>query len=241
MAIVSQENILSILTTFNPWWQNGVVPKAFVKEFHRSSYYTCRKSLLSDLRRIVVMSGARRTGKTTIMYQLIHDLLEQGVKPQNILFFTFDHPVIRMAGMDQILNIYKNNISDDEHFYMFVDEVQFDKDWTNYLKMAYDMNPDMRSVATGSASAAIEDDVRESGAGRWTVIKVTTLSFYEYCALKGISKAQSVDDVFRIHTLSKQQQTQLMMGLSDLQIHLMRYMQIGGFPELVKTEDVPYA
>ena len=40
MAIVSQENILSILTTFNPWWQNGVVPKAFVKEFHRSSYYT---------------------------------------------------------------------------------------------------------------------------------------------------------------------------------------------------------
>lgn len=63
MAIVSQENILSILTTFNPWWQNGVVPKAFLKEFHRSSYYTCRKSLLSDLRRIVVMSGARRTGK----------------------------------------------------------------------------------------------------------------------------------------------------------------------------------
>ena len=50
-----------------------------------------------------------------------------------------------------------------------------------------------------------------------------------------------MDDVFRIHTLSKQQQTQLMMGLSDLQIHLMRYMQIGGFPELVKTEDVPYA
>ena len=138
------------------------------------------------------------------MYQLIHDLLEQGVKPQNILFFTFDHPLIRMAGMDQVLNIYKNNISDDAHFYMFVDEVQFDKDWTNYLKMAYDMNPDMRSVATGSASAA----------GRWTVIKVTTLSFYEYCALKGISKAQSVDDVFRIHTLSKQQQTQLMMGLS---------------------------
>ncbi len=80
MAIVSQENILSILTTFNPWWQNGVVPKAFVKEFHRSSYYTCRKSLLSDLRRIVVMSGARRTGKTTIMYQLIHDLLEQNLE-----------------------------------------------------------------------------------------------------------------------------------------------------------------
>lgn len=49
MAIVSQENILSILTTFNPWWQNGVVPKAFVKEFHRSSYYTCRANHFSAI------------------------------------------------------------------------------------------------------------------------------------------------------------------------------------------------
>lgn len=241
MAIVNQENILSILTNFNPWWKSGVVPKAFVKDFKRSGYYVCKKSLQSDLRRIVVMSGARRTGKTTIMYQIISDLLNDGVNPQNILFFTFDHPVIRLAGMDQVLSIYQNNISNDEHFYMFVDEVQFDENWTHYLKMAYDMNPEMRSIATGSASAAIEDDVRESGAGRWTVVKVPTLSFYEYCELKQIEKSQNVSDVFGIHKLSKQEQTQLIMGLSDLQIHLMRYLQLGGFPELVKTEDYAYA
>ena len=39
--------------------------------------------------------------------------------------------------------------------------------------MAYDMNPLMHAVATGSASAIVEDNVRESGAGRWTVIKNT--------------------------------------------------------------------
>ena len=89
MAIVNRENILSILVNYNRWWQSGIVPKEFIKDFKRCGYYTSKKALNSDLRRIVVMSGARRTGKTTIMYQLIADLLEKGIKPQNILFFTF--------------------------------------------------------------------------------------------------------------------------------------------------------
>ena len=136
MAIVNAGNILSILYTMNPWWQTGIVPKAQVKDFRRNGYYTCQKALESDLRRIVVMSGARRTGKTTIMYQIISELLAQGVKPQNILFFTFDHPVIRMTGIDSLLSIYHNSISNDEEFWLFVDEVQFDKNWTHYLKIA---------------------------------------------------------------------------------------------------------
>ena len=241
MAIVNAANILSILTNMNPWWQSGVVPKYFIKDFKRNGYYTCKKTMESDIRRIVVMSGARRTGKTTIMYQLISDLLESGVKPQNIIFFTFDHPVIRATRVDEVLNIYKNNICSDEEFYLFVDEVQFDKDWTHYLKMAYDLNPGMKAVATGSASAVVEDNVRESGAGRWTVIRIPTLSFYEYCEIKGLSKNIAVDDVFKMHTLSQQEQTRIIMGLSDLQIHLMRYLQMGGFPELAKSDDIPYA
>ncbi|MBR5137461.1 MAG: ATP-binding protein [Clostridia bacterium] len=241
MALVNTENILSILTNYNPWWQNGLVPKSFHKDFKRCGYYTCHKALNSDLRRIVVMSGARRTGKTTIIYQIISDLLTQGIKPQNILFFTFDHPVIRAAGIDQVLSVYKNNICNDDEFYLFVDEIQFDKNWTHYLKMAYDMNPEMRAVATGSASAAVEDGVRESGAGRWTIIHIPTLSFYEYCEIKGVSKFFDCEDVFKIHTLPIQEQTRLIMGLADLQVHLMHYLQIGGFPELVKAEDTVYA
>lgn len=241
MPIVNEANILSILSTMNPWWQTGIVPKTQIKQFKRNGYYTCKKALESDLRRIVVMSGARRTGKTTIMYQVISDLLSEGVKPQNILFFTFDHSVIRMTGVEKLLRLYRNNISESEEFWLFVDEVQFDKDWTHYLKMAYDMNPMMRAVATGSASAAVEGNVRESGAGRWTIIKIPTLSFYEYCAIKGIAKDIEIEDVFKIHKLSKQEQTRIMLGLKDLQVQLMRYLQMGGFPELVSTEDTVYA
>lgn len=241
MPIVNEGNILSILYTMNPWWQTGIVPKMLLKDFKRNGYYTCKKALDSDLRRIVVMSGARRTGKTTIMYQIISELLANDVKPQNILFFTFDHPVIRLTGIEKLLSIYHNSISGDEEFWLFVDEVQFDKNWTHYLKMAYDMNPLMHAVATGSASAIVEDNVRESGAGRWTVIKIPTLSFYEYCEIKGIAKDIEINDVFKLYELTRQEQTRIILGLKDLQVHLMRYLQMGGFPELVKTEDLAYA
>lgn len=241
MAIVSQENVLSVMASFNPWWQSGVVPKGFVKEFRRNGYYTCKKAFLNEIRRIVVMSGARRTGKTTIVYQLIDELLTSGIKPQNILYLTFDHPVIRATEFDALINIYRNNISNDEEFYVFLDEVQYNKYWTNFLKILYDLNPGVRAVATGSASSMVEGAVKESGAGRWTVIKIPTLSFYEYCAIKGIKKDIPKINVFKMHELSRQEQTRIIMMLSDLQIHLIKYLQIGGFPEFVNTEDIAYA
>ncbi len=241
MAIVSQENVLSVMASFNPWWQSGVVPKGFVKEFRRNGYYTCKKAFLNEIRRIVVMSGARRTGKTTIVYQIIDKLLTSGIKPQNILYLTFDHPVIRATEFDALINIYRNNISNDEEFYVFLDEVQYNKYWTNFLKILYDINPGVRAVATGSASSMVEGAVKESGAGRWTVIKIPTLSFYEYCAIKGIKKDIPKINVFKMHELSRQEQTRIIMMLSDLQIHLIKYLQIGGFPEFVNTEDIAYA
>lgn len=241
MAIVSQENVLSVMASFNPWWQSGVVPKGFVKEFRRNGYYTCKKAFLNEIRRIVVMSGARRTGKTTIVYQIIDKLLTSGIKPQNILYLTFDHPVIRATEFDALINIYRNNISNDEEFYVFLDEVQYNKYWTNFLKILYDLNPGVRAVATGSASSMVEGAVKESGAGRWTVIKIPTLSFYEYCAIKGIKKDIPKINVFKMHELSRQEQTRIIMMLSDLQIHLIKYLQIGGFPEFVNTEDIAYA
>ena len=241
MAIVSQEKILSVVASFNPWWQSGSVPKIFVKEFKRNGYYTCKQAFFNEIRRIVVMSGARRTGKTTIVYQIIDDLLNAGVKPQNILYLTFDHPVIRATDFDDLISMYRNNISDNEEFYVFLDEVQYNKYWTNYLKILYDMNPKVRAVATGSASSMVEGAVRESGAGRWTVIKIPTLSFYEYCEIKGIKKELPLINVFKMHELSKQEQTRIIMALSDLQIQLIKYLQIGGFPEFVNVEDIVYA
>jgi hypothetical protein len=48
----------------------------------------------------VLLSGARQIGKTTLMLQSIQALLASGVPAANILYATFDHPLLKLAGAD---------------------------------------------------------------------------------------------------------------------------------------------
>ena len=79
MGIFETEEIERLLQEYNPWWQSGVEPEE-LPGVRRQAYYETLEQLQSrDLRRFVVLSGARRVGKTTVMRQLIAELLATGV------------------------------------------------------------------------------------------------------------------------------------------------------------------
>ncbi len=44
----------------------------------------------------MLLSGARQVGKTTLYLQTIDELLNEGVLPTNILYATFDHPLLKL-------------------------------------------------------------------------------------------------------------------------------------------------
>lgn len=78
MAITTQERILKILRSYNPWWVSGAVNPGFCPTYKRFSYYEAMKRLQeTQVRRTVVLTGARRVGKTTIQFQMIDALLRQ--------------------------------------------------------------------------------------------------------------------------------------------------------------------
>lgn len=235
MAITNKESILRVLTAFNPWWKTGAVHPDFTKKYRRFAYYEAMKRLhQTDLRRTVVLTGARRVGKTTVQYQMIQTLLLNGVSPQRIVFISMDHPMLKLSGLNEILDCYHENIYANQDVYYFFDEIQYATDWDRWLKTIYDMQPNTIMVATGSASPALMKGSSESGAGRWSVIQVPTLSFYEYCALIGIEDI-SIDASIRptgFISMTQQQRTELMIKLSAIQNHFIRYLQVGGFPEL---------
>lgn len=236
MAITSKEGILKVLSAFNPWWKTGAVHPGFTKSYKRFAYYEAMKRLdQRDLRRTVVLTGTRRVGKTTIQYQMIETLLRRGVAPQKIVFFSMDHPMLKLSGLSDILECYHENVYANQDAYYFFDEIQYAADWDKWLKTIYDMQPETKIVATGSASPAL---VKESGAGRWSVIQVPTLSFYEYCSLIEVGDIE-FDDSLRptaFSAMNQQQRTQVMMKLSTVQNHFNRYLQLGGFPELALSE-----
>ena len=235
MAIATKERILKVLRAFNPWWSSGAVHPEFAKEYRRFAYYEAMKRLQQeDIRRTIVLTGTRRVGKTTIQYQMIDELLKQGVSPQQIMFCSMDHPLLKLSGLDDILECYHENVWADKKCYYFFDEIQYASDWDKWLKTIYDIQPETKIVATGSASPALIKGSTESGAGRWSVIPVPTLSFYEYCSLIGVKVPDLGPDIrpTAFLRMSQQERTAVMLKLSVVQNHFNRYLQIGGFPEL---------
>lgn len=244
--MLSSDNIIKVLYYYNTWWSNGEVDPHLNKPKKRLAFYEAKKGFLhEDIKRVILLSGARRTGKTTIMYQMINYLMkEKSVSPKQILFISFDHPLLKMCTIDKVLDIYKQYIYEKDDFYCFFDEVQYADDWNMWVKILYDIKPNIRIMATGSASPILNEKVQtESGLGRWITIIVPTLSFYEYCDLLGISKPDIKDDIkpTQMYLLPIPEQTDIFMKLSKLQPHFLRYLKVGGFPELALSKDDIYA
>lgn len=245
MAIVTQENILKLLYSYNPWWRDGVLPKEYSRPTKRFAFNEASKVLLHpDLKRFIVLSGARRVGKTTLLYQLIEKLLSQGITPQSILYVSFDHPLLKFCSVEELLSIYEANVSSDAPAYLFFDEIQYATDWEIWLKVIYDSKRRYRVAATGSASPVLSQGTSDSGVGRWTMIPVPTLSFYEYCDILNVSERPKLDPGIKPTALSKMTPKQLgilMNQLAPLQKHFHRYLTVGGFPELALSKDDYYA
>ncbi len=241
MGLTSYENILKVLNAFNPWWKTGLMRPEFSKAYKRFAFHEAMKMLShTSIRRTVILTGTRRVGKTTIQYQIIDNLIKSGVKPPQIVFVSLDHPLLKLCKLNEILDCYHFNIYGDEDCYYFLDEVQYAADWDQWVKIIYDTKPLSHMVATGSASPVLRKKAAESGAGRWTVIQVPTLSFYEYCEMLELKDRPELPPDIKPTSLlkyKKQELTLLMTRLSGLQKHFNRYLTVGGFPELALAAD----
>ncbi|MDH7577647.1 MAG: ATP-binding protein [Bacillota bacterium] len=246
MAIIDRERLLKALYSFNSWWITGNVPREATKPVRRFAYYEAHKVLHHPtIRRYTVLSGARRVGKTIILYQLIEDLLEHEVPAKSILYISFDHPILKFCTIEEILDIYQENISgSSKELYFFFDEVHYATQWDLWMKHLYDHYKNCRVVAAGSASPVLAAQTAESGVGRWTIIKIPTLSFYEYCELKELDDRPEIPvDIkpTRLGNLSPADLEQLIRSLLMLQKYFHRYLLLGGFPEIALSDDIPFA
>ena len=174
---------------------------------------------------------------------MIESLLDSGVKPNRIVYISFDHPLLKLSRIDEILNAYRQNIYPDDDVYYFFDEIQYADSWDSWLKILYDNNKKCRAVATGSASPVLVDRASESGVGRWSTIAVPTLSFYEYCDLIKLETPGLPVGLkpTNMRSMTLQEQTVIFQKLLPLSPHFSRYLLVGGFPELALSSDELYA
>jgi predicted AAA+ superfamily ATPase len=86
----SKTELLAILHEFNPWWSGRPIPD--LPTWERKAVQQVRAWARDHtLTRMLLLSGARQTGKTTIFRQSIGHLLKEGIAPTDIFYVTFDH------------------------------------------------------------------------------------------------------------------------------------------------------
>jgi len=244
MALVTDEQIIKVLRKYNPWWRNPAAIKEETKPQKRLAYYESLRMIKhKTVRRFAVLSGARRVGKTTIMYQLIDTLIDEDISPKNILYVSFDNPIVKLVNVEKVLDIYESLYPIKGTRYIFLDEIQYTENWELWMKVIYDSRKDICLTATGSASPVLEKGATDSGTGRWSILKIPTMSFYEYCQLLQLDEPILPDELrlTNLVKMSKAELSDLMDRFTPLTQHFNRYLMIGGFPELVLSDDDVYA
>ncbi|MDO5465138.1 MAG: ATP-binding protein [Akkermansia sp.] len=241
--MLEDTQIKQLLYQYNPWWNNNGIDEE-LPTTHRSAYKDTLDIIKStDVRRFVVLSGARRIGKTTVMKQVISHLLSEGVAPQHIFYLSFDNPLCKLVGFQRILAEYDAMVPREKQKYFFLDEIQYAQDWSLWLKTLYDTRPNLNLTATGSASPSIEKGVADSGVGRWRVLRMPTLTFREYCDIEQ-NHPHSVISQYTLEelaTMSAGEFSMLMISVGDMQAAWNRYIALGGFPELLRISTLARA
>ncbi len=170
------------LKLLNDWWVSGKVKKELVKEYRRPVFEEVYNKL-TRYKEVIVLTGLRRVGKSTIMYQLI-DELSKKVNSLNIIYFTFDYG---SAEIVSILNEYQKITGIDwkkDRICLFLDEIQILNNWGAQVKLLYDSFPNITYVVSGSASLQLEKRAMDSLAGRHFLVDVPVLSLVEYYILR---------------------------------------------------------
>lgn len=239
---VSKEEVFAVLGQFNPWWRDEGI--ADLPTWRRAAFRELHSWMAAPpAPRAVLLSGARQIGKTTLMLQSVAALLRAGTPPANILYATFDHPILKLAGIDAVLEAWREREPRAQGLeYLFLDEAQFIRDWGTWVKHQVDFRKDRRIAFTGSAMPLVEAG-QESGVGRWHTIRLTTLSFYEYLQIKNLA-LPALPELRSLRELFDWSPTQLYRTAETAAPyvgHFHEYLVRGGFPQTAQVESVTQA
>jgi predicted AAA+ superfamily ATPase len=237
---IPQAELFSVLQEFNPWWSGQ--PMGDLPDWERSVARQVWKWVKSpDSARSLLLTGARQTGKTTLYRQAIRRLIREGYPPQNILYATFDHSILKLAGLASTLRAWDDLFPPNrtQRRILFLDEIQYVPDWGTWLKHQVDFRRQDRVAVTGSASP-LRDASVESGVGRWETIVLPTLSFGEFLRLRQV-EVPKIPEVASLRDLFDWSEADFARAAARARIrtaHFHEYLLRGGFPEPALAEDL---
>ena len=180
---------------------------------------------------VKILSGVRRSGKSTILKMLMDKLCERGITNECILMYNLDS--LQYEGMTAkiLYNEINDKLPSGKKAYLFLDEIQEVKDWEKAANsFMTDFNVDL--YVTGSNSRMLSSEISTFLTGRYISFQIFPLSFREYLDFRkafGAGGSHNQLSKFTNSQLKKYTHGELS---HDIRSELARYLRFGGFPAL---------
>jgi predicted AAA+ superfamily ATPase len=163
---------------------------------------------------VKILSGIRRSGKSTILKMIAERIAQSGVSRDRILFYNFDslqNENLKAAPL--LYSEIKTKLTGSGKTYLFFDEIQEVTDWERAIN-SFMVDFDVDIYVTGSNSRMLSSEISTYLTGRYIGFNIFPLSFAEYLDFRG----NAAENIYAEFT---------------------RYIRYGGFPAIHLKEYTP--
>lgn len=160
---------------------------------------------------VKILTGIRRSGKSSVLLLLKEELLKRGIRPENIIFINMES--FAFSDLKNATTLYNYVVEKSEpgkKLYLLIDEVQEVEKWEKSIN-SFLVDLDIDIYLTGSNAHLLSSELATLLAGRYIEIPVYTLSFNEFLDFQAQYSPQKTNN-------SKEA--------------FMTYLHLGGFPVL---------
>ena len=214
---MEKSEILNVLNDWNFWKKEidvGIRREIIVKRIEE----------MSKAKEIVVITGIRRSGKSTSLLQFCKDRIDSGTNKEDILIINFEDPRLNNLNLDllnKIYEIYLTELNPSKEHYVILDEVQLIDGWEKFARFLHE-NKKINVFVTGSSSKLLSSEYSTVLTGRHLDLEIRPLSFKEYLFFKKIEIKNELEISQKRHEIKRA---------------FANYLKEGGFPKLTLEDN----
>lgn len=174
---------------------------------------------LSEMKEVVVVSGVRRSGKSTLLVQFCKSLINAGTRKEDVLIVNMEDPRFKnpsLGLLNEIYEAYLTELNPQKEHYVVLDEIQTVREWEKFVRYLHE-NRKVHVFVTGSSSKLLGSEYSTVLAGRHVDLNVYPLSFSEFLRFRGVFIEDKLDIVSKRHEIKRL---------------VSEYMKWGGFPKV---------
>ncbi|MFH0786859.1 MAG: ATP-binding protein [Pseudomonadota bacterium] len=218
---MNKEQIIETLLPWNFW------EKDLDSGISREGYLDRLKRYLKT-DEIIALSGIRRSGKSTLLLQLLSHLIHNRIPRSNTLVINFEDPkfysFLTLDFLETIWETYLDYLKPKGTVYLILDEIHKVKGWEHWVRSKYDRKEPVKILVTGSTAELLSSEYSSGLTGRHLQLSVTPLSFREFLKFNGVEIG--AEKLWRV------KHKKHLLHLTDV------YLNLGGFPKVVLTKDL---